>query len=148
MSFVTALMLVSSQKSLTPAAACCESISVSMKLVSSTSPSSFTVTTVVPAVAPTAEAVMVEVLLPSGKLSLTAVTSKDAEADPFGMVTDAGTVASVASLEERLTTKALVVAPVRVTVPAAAGLLALSEKVEGVTTTERNTAGAGAPKPL
>jgi hypothetical protein len=81
-------------------------------------------------------------------LSFTAVISKGAEAEPIGIVTEAGTVASVASLEERETIKALVVAPVRVTVPTEAGLEALSEKLELVALKESVTDGGATANPL
>lgn len=104
--------------------------------------------TVVAAVASTAEAMMVALLFPSGKLSFTAVMSKGAEAEPMGIVTEAGTVASVRSLEERFTTSALVVAPVRVTVPTEAGLAAFSGKLEFVALRESVTDRGATAKPL
>ena len=85
-----------------------------------------------PGVAPVAVAVIVAVLLPSGKLSFTAVMSKLTEAWPSGIVTEAGTVASVVSLEDSVTSSDPVVEPERVTEPTEAGFEALSEKVEGV----------------
>ena len=82
----------------------------------------------VPAVATGAKAVMVGALSPSGKLSSTAVTLKSADVWFARIVTVAGTVTSVVSLEERFTTRSLAVATARVTVPVEAGLAALSEK--------------------
>ena len=112
------------------------------------SPSSCTVTSKVPAVEEGALALRVTTLLPSGIVSFTAVMSKVAEAEPIGIVTEAGTVASVMSLEERVTTNSLVVAPVRVTVPTEAGFAALSEKLELVAVTVRVTDGVATANPL
>ncbi len=60
----------------------------------------------------------------------------------------AGTVASVASLVARVTTRSLVVLPVRETVPVEAGFTALSEKEAGVALSASVTVGAATPKPL
>ena len=139
-------MLVSSQKSFTPDAACCESTSVSIRLFCNTSPSSCTVISNVGVLASVALAVMVTVLLPSGKLSSTALTSKFALVWFAGIVTVAGTVASVMSLELRFTTRSLAPLVARPTVPVAGGLVELSEKDDGVTLREREMDGPEPPK--
>jgi hypothetical protein len=74
--------------------------------------------------------------------------SKDAVAEPIGMVTLAGTVASVASLEESVTSSALLVSPVRVTVPTDAGFAALSEKLLTVVPRESVRLGGATANPL
>ncbi len=147
MSAETLPMLVSSQKS-SLLASCFERISVSSSWCGKMSPSSFTVISRVAKVAPDAEAVISKVLFPSGKISSTAVMAKFADAWPDGIVTVAGTVASVVSVEFSVTSRAPVVAPERVTVPVEAGLEALSENDAGDAPTVSVTEGGATPKPL
>ena len=69
-------------------------------------------------------------------------------ANSQGIVTVAGTVASVVSPEERFTTTASTVPPVRVTVPVDAGFVALSAKVAGSADRPSVKLGPDPPKPL
>jgi len=111
--------------------------------VSSVSASSCTVRSRVPGMAPEALAVIVAVLFPSGKVSSTAVMLKVTKVWFAGIVTVAGTVASVVSLELRLTTRSLVPLVARVTVPMETGFAALSEKDEEVALSVSMIEGAG-----
>ena len=64
-----------------------------------------------PEVHPVADPVTVTNSGPSIRVSSTAVRSKRAEVEPVGMVTDAGTVNSVGSLEVKVTTRLAVKVP-------------------------------------
>ena len=73
-----------------------------------------------------AEAVIVAVRLPSATALSTAVTGNDAEKEPAGMVTVAGTVTTPVSLDARVTTRSEAVLPLRVIVAVAAEAPAFS----------------------
>ena len=88
-------------------------------------------------------AVIVTLRLPSAMVSSTAVTGKVAEVAPAGIVTVAGTVVAPVLLLERLTTRSLVRAKLRVIVPVATppasliapGLIVTARAGESLSTT-------------
>lgn len=100
-----------------------------------TTSSSVTMIRAVPDVKLEAPAVIVTDCEPSTSSSFTALTENVALFCPASIVTLAGTVASLVSLENNVTTTNEVVEPARVTVPIAAGLSELSENEVGRTAT-------------
>ena len=76
---------------------------------------------------PASEAVIVTSCVPSTSPSSTASIEKVTDASPAGIVTESGTVASVVSSLDRLTTSSFAVSVLRVTVAVVAPAPAASE---------------------